>query len=177
MSIHKKVAKDGLKKSLIFGGSVTAVTAGVGLGIAIPVYFDIQKQLHEALSGIIDLSKYISDLTSKLGVPPDSGFVKELEGGYEVVVENGQTHIYRSTGNGNKVLIMNTNPDGSVGSATQLQGPAALEILSVVTAAQEEFGEDVEAMNEILEAYKEEAETASRQVESLVLGLDPDEGP
>lgn len=172
MSAQEKIAKSGLKKSLIFGGSITAVTAGVGLAVSIPVYFDIQKQLKNQIDQTVNLAKYITDLTSKLGVSPDAEFIQELEGGYTMLVKNGQTQIYQSTAGGGKVLIMNTNADGSVSSASSLQGPSAQQMINVLRSAGEELGENTEEMEEIMRGYVEETERASRETEALMLGVD-----
>lgn len=163
-------AKVNLKKSLYFAGSISFVVGAGGLAVAIPTYLKVQKELEKHLSALTDLSKYISELTTKLGVSADEEFSQELSGGFEIAVVNGKTAIYKSV-NGQKSLIMNMNADGTVGSAAEMKGLAAQKMLSVITEAKSIIGDEARAMDDILGPYVEDAEETSISIESKITGL------
>lgn len=169
-----KLAKSNLKKSIYFGGSIGLVTLGGGLAVAIPTYYKIKKNLEKTMSSVSNLSSYMSQLVNKLGVSPDEDFVSELEGGYELVYQNGETKIFRRDGE-SKSLVMNMNADGSVGSAATMTGPAALGMIQLVQSAAATLSENAEAMESVLGPFAEAAEKTSVQIESAVTGTSPEQ--
>ena len=166
----KQLAKGNLIKSLSISGGITAVVTVTGLAISIPVYNNIKKQLGQVASQVADLSKFMHDLTAKLGIPPNQTFEKELAGGYTLLYSNGKTKIFAGTGN-QKSLVMNMNDDGTVGSAAQLQGPAAQKMLGIISEAKATIGSEVDTMNDIMKDYVDQTIDSSLATEAAVTGI------
>jgi len=163
-----------LKKSSVFAGGIGLITVGAGLAVSIPVYFAVQKALNKKLSEISDLSKYFKELSEKLGISPDEKFVAELEGGYELVFSNGQTVIYQKIGD-DKVLVLDKNANGTIGTAGSVTGPGAQGILDILESAKDVMGEQSGAIEGILGPIKDQIEEESLANESAVTGLTPEE--
>ncbi|MES1923314.1 hypothetical protein MHBO_004870, partial [Bonamia ostreae] len=170
---NRQKAKANLKRSLYFGGSISLAAGIAGVAVAVPTYLKIQDELQKNMTELSDLSKYVSQLTSKLGVSADSEFTQELSDGYTIAVINGKTQIYKSTG-GKKSLIMNMNSDGTVGSAAEMTGLAAQKMLSLISEAKDIIGDEATAMDDILGPYVQEAEETSISIESKITGLSSD---
>jgi len=168
-STKKQLAKSNLIKSLSIGGGITAVTTTVGLAVSIPVYKKIQDELKESASAVADLSKFMSELTNKLGIPEGQTFEKELAGGYTLVYSDGKTQIFAGSGDG-KSLVMNMNADGTVGSAAQMQGPSAQKMLGVIAEAKDTLEGEGNAMSDIMADYSSQALATSLHTESAITG-------
>lgn len=165
------ISKMNLKQSLVIAGTISGIASAVGLAVAIPVYLRIQEQLKKSLSATADLSKYFSDLMKRLGVEgDDASFKKELAGGYEVVYDNGQVKVFKNDSNGGKVLMVNTNPDGSVKTAGQFEGVLGMEMLNTLDNAKRSFGNEGQAINDILSEYTDIIDNSSYEKESLITG-------
>lgn len=147
---------------------MATLSAATGLVVAIPLYYKIQDELRKNFSKLADLSGFMTQLISKLGIS-DASFTKELANGYQVVFENGKTKIFKTI-NGERSLVMNTNADGTIGSAARYDGVAAKQIISVVTDAVAMIGSDAQAMSDILGPIAEEAEKTSVEIESAITG-------
>lgn len=169
--IKSSISKMNLKQSLVIAGTISGIASAVGLAVAIPVYLRIQEQLKKSLSATADLSKYFSDLMKRLGVDgDDASFKKELAGGYEVVYDNGVVKVFKNDTNGGKVLMVNTNPDGSVKTAGQFEGVLGMEMLNTLDNAKRSFGNEGKAINDILSDYASIIDNSSYEKESIITG-------
>lgn len=167
-------AKANLKKSIYFSGGIAFVSAATGIAVAVPTYNKIQEALSKNLTKLSDLSRFMTQLTAKLGVDADTEFSQQLSDGYEVSYANGATQIFKTI-DGAKTLVMNMNHDGTIGSAASMTGLAAQKMLSVITEAQSTLGDDVKAMDDILGPYVSAAEEKSMEIESAITGMTKDE--
>lgn len=165
-SDKSKLAKLNLKTSLYFAGSITFGTVAVGAAISIPVYLEIKKSLAAAIEKFSNLSQYLSQLAQKLGIPADSEFEQELANGYIAVHSGEGTQVFKEV-NGQKVLVMNTKPDGTVQTAASFEGVEALTMLTAIDSAKEAFDNEAEAMQSILEQYSEAIDDSSYLTEAL----------
>lgn len=166
-SEKSKLAKANLKTSLYFAGSITFGTVAVGAAVSIPVYLEIKKSLANAIEQFSNLSKYLSQLAQKLGLPDDSEFEQELANGYVAVyTPEGGTKVYKEV-NGKKVLVMNTNSDGTVKTAASFEGVEALTMLTAIDSAKEAFDSETEAMASILDEYSDAIDDSSYLTESI----------
>ena len=168
--IKNQLAKGNLIKSLWISGAITAVFTTIGLAISIPVYQNTKKQLNKTEAEVVDLSKFMNDLSNKLGIPPGQEFEKELADGYFLVYSDGKTQIFTGSGN-NKSLVMNMNVDGTVGSAAQLEGPAAQNMLEIIAEAELTIGTEIEAMSDIMKDYFDHIRDSSLATESAITGI------
>lgn len=171
MSKHK-IAQSNLKTSLYFAGGITVGAVGIGLGVALPVYFEIQKSLQEGIKQFAELSQYMSQLVNKLGLPADASFEQKLAHGYEAVYSpDGGTKIFKEI-NGERVLVMNTNADGTVSTAAEFSGVEALTMMDAISTAKTAFSNESDAMESILAEYGPVVDDMSYQIEAAVTGQD-----
>lgn len=164
-----KLAKLNLKTSLYFAGSITFGTVAVGTGISIPIYLEIKKSLEKAIEQFSNLSKYFSQLAQKLGIPGDSEFEQELANGYVAIHTGEGTQVFKEV-NGQKVLVMNTKPDGTVQTAASFEGVEALTMLTAIDSAKEAFDNEAEAMKSILAEYSDAIDDSSYLTEAVTTG-------
>lgn len=172
-----KLAKLNLKTSLYFAGSITFGTVAVGTGISIPIYLEIKKSLEKAIEQFSNLSKYFSQLAQKLGIPGDSEFEQELANGYVAIHTGEGTQVFKEV-NGQKVLVMNSKPDGTVQTAASFEGVEALTMITAIQSAKEAFDSESQAMDAIFaeygnaisdSSYLTESATTKKSVALLVL--------
>lgn len=169
----KQIAKGNLIKSLAISGGITSVITAAGLAISIPVYNRLKSNLNEVSSQVADLSKFMSSLTNKLGIPAGQTFEKELAGGYTLLYSNGKTMIYAGSGD-QKSLVMNMNQDGTVGSAAKLEGPAAQQMLGIISEAKTTIGSEADAMEDIMQDFVDQTRESSLANESALTGASKD---
>ncbi len=165
-SEKSKLAKSNLKTSLYFAGGITFGTVAVGAAVSIPVYLEIKKSLAAAIEKFSNLSKYLSQLSQKLGLPSNAAFEQELANGYVAVyTPGGGTKVFKTV-DGKKVLVMNTNSDGSVSTAAAFEGVEALTMMTAMDSAKEAYNNETEAMESILEEYGAAVDDASYLTEA-----------